>query len=65
MMKLLQIGTSNIMASQLALGCMRMAGLSKERAKEVIETSLESGINFFDHADIYGDESRKRFSLRQ
>lgn len=63
MMKLLQIGTSNIMASQLALGCMRMAGLSKERAKEVIETSLESGINFFDHADIYGDgESEAIFS---
>lgn len=62
-MKLLQIGTSNIMASQLALGCMRMAGLSKERAKEVIETSLESGINFFDHADIYGDgESEVIFS---
>lgn len=54
-MKTIQIGTSTIQASQLALGCMRMAGLSKEKAKEVIKTSLDSGINFFDHADIYGD----------
>lgn len=53
-MKKIQIGTSTIEASQIALGCMRMAGLSVSDASKVIESSIESNINFFDHADIYG-----------
>lgn len=53
-MKNMVIGQSNIESSNIALGCMRMAGLTVEKAKEVIETALEVGINFFDHADIYG-----------
>lgn len=59
-MKKIQIGTSSIEASQLALGCMRMAGLSTEKAKEVVTASMEVGINFFDHADIYGDGESER-----
>ncbi len=31
-----------------------MADLSKEDANKVINTALENGIDFFDHADIYG-----------
>lgn len=53
-MRQIQIGQSKIAASQLALGCMRMDKLSIEEAMEVIQTSLDLGINFFDHADIYG-----------
>ncbi|HHQ0109863.1 TPA: aldo/keto reductase, partial [Listeria monocytogenes] len=41
-------------ASEISLGCMRMADLSKEDANKVINTALENGIDFFDHADIYG-----------
>lgn len=33
---------------------MRMGGLSDVDAKRVVEASLDSGINLFDHADIYG-----------
>ncbi|MBC1521252.1 aldo/keto reductase family oxidoreductase [Listeria aquatica] len=33
---------------------MRMADLSKEQADRVVHTALENGLNFFDHADIYG-----------
>ncbi len=40
--------------SQVALGCMRVADLSEKEAESYINTALELGYNFFDHADIYG-----------
>ncbi|MBI9100996.1 MAG: aldo/keto reductase [Spirochaetales bacterium] len=40
--------------SRLALGCMRIADLSSSRVAELINSAMEVGINFFDHADIYG-----------
>lgn len=57
------IGQTGLKGSRLALGCMRMAGLDVAAAKEVLGTSLNLGINFFDHADIYGKgESERRFA---
>lgn len=53
-MKRITIGSSALTASEISLGCMRMADLSKEDANKVINTALENGIDFFDHADIYG-----------
>ena len=41
-------------ASPIALGCMRMAGMDDAAAEQVVSTALENGIDFFDHADIYG-----------
>lgn len=41
-------------APSIAIGCMRMADLSKKQADRVVHTALENGLNFFDHADIYG-----------
>ncbi|HGA1114564.1 TPA: aldo/keto reductase family oxidoreductase [Streptococcus agalactiae] len=38
----------------MALGCMRMSDLKGKQAEEVVGTALDLGINFFDHADIYG-----------
>ena len=53
----------DIKASQIALGCMRIAGKSEKEADEIIFTALENGINYFDHADIYGGGgSEKVFS---
>lgn len=52
-MKNISIGNGKIQGSEIALGCMRMAALDKNEAEKVIRTSLEEGINFFDHADIY------------
>ena len=49
-------------ASRIAYGCMGLGGSWNSdplttsdivQAKGVIEAALESGINFFDHADIY------------
>ncbi len=39
--------------SSIAMGCMRLDG-AKETPDRVIGTALDLGINFFDHADIYG-----------
>ncbi|MFQ6322713.1 aldo/keto reductase [Lactococcus garvieae] len=50
-MKKIQI--ADMQASQIILGCMRIIEPGKHPVK-VIETAYENGINFFDHADIYG-----------
>lgn len=50
-------------ASVIVQGCMRMTDLSKEDAANVIRTSFECGVNFFDHATCYGNgEAEKRFA---
>lgn len=41
-------------ASRVAQGCMRIRDLSDRALDRLIKTDLELGINFFDHADIYG-----------
>lgn len=51
-MKQIQLGASTQMVSSVILGCMRING-AKDPVK-VIETAYDNGINFFDHADIYG-----------
>lgn len=62
-MKYINIGKSNIKGSEIALGCMRISELSKDDAEILIKTSLDEGINFFDHADIYSKgESEKIFA---
>lgn len=48
------IGQTGIQATRIALGCMRMRDLEGKQAEEVVGTALDLGINFFDHADIYG-----------
>ena len=56
------VNTSVFKASQVMLGCMRMAGKSEKEVDEIIFTALEGGINHFDHADIYGGgDSEKLF----
>lgn len=53
-MKNVILGTSDIKASSIGLGCMRIANMEKEDVNRLVNTALEEGINFFDHADIYG-----------
>ena len=50
-----KIGSSYWETSAIALGIMRMSALTSTKAAEVLETALESGINFIDSADMYGD----------
>ena len=58
-MKYITIG-ERVSASAIALGCMRMANLTEKRVDEIIDCSLECGVNFFDHADIYGKGNSER-----
>lgn len=53
-MKNINIGKSEIVASEISLGCMRIADISKKEANLLVNTALEEGITIFDHADIYG-----------
>ena len=53
-MKTIKIANSELEVSEIGLGCMRIADKEKNVAEKIIKTSLEEGINFFDHADIYG-----------
>lgn len=53
-MKNINIGNSGIIASEISLGCMRIADMSKKEANLLINTALDEGITLFDHADIYG-----------
>ncbi len=50
-------------ASRIAQGCMRIAGLTDQELERLVRTDLDAGINFFDHADIYGGNGscEKRF----
>ncbi|WP_114352124.1 aldo/keto reductase [Saliterribacillus persicus] len=50
----LELGKSGMHVSEISLGCMRMDQLATQEANRVIENALELGIDFFDHADIYG-----------
>ncbi len=53
-MNTITIGTSDIEASEVSLGCMRIAGLDPNAVDTLIKAALDSGITIFDHADIYG-----------
>src|SRR5579875_3755428 len=57
------VGRSDLQVTRIALGCMGMAGgwkpgdVGGDQIKNAIaafEAALDAGINFFDHADIYG-----------
>ncbi|MGL9727002.1 aldo/keto reductase [Enterococcus sp. DIV0756] len=50
-----KIGNSYWETSAIALGIMRMAALTPEKAAEALDAALESDINFIDSADMYGD----------
>lgn len=53
-MKHIKIG-NRLDASAVAMGCMRIGGLERPAVASLVKTALDGGINFFDHADIYGD----------
>ncbi|MDN6196236.1 MAG: aldo/keto reductase [Atopostipes suicloacalis] len=51
-MKKIKFGKTNEEVSAVALGAMRITNASDP--VKVIDTAVENGITFFDHADIYG-----------
>ncbi|MBQ4640373.1 MAG: aldo/keto reductase [Clostridia bacterium] len=45
---------ANQQASVIAAGTMRIAGMDEKTADTFVRSALDAGVNFFDHADIYG-----------
>jgi len=62
-MNKVKIAKCDLAASEISLGCMRIADLTKPEIATLIQTALDEGINFFDHADIYGGgQSEAKFA---
>ena len=51
--------------SEIGLGCWAIGSewgeVSSKDAREVLKTSLDKGVNFFDTADVYGDGRSEKF----
>lgn len=56
MMKYVKLADGSIHASQIILGCGHFHKISTAQTSALVDTALEQGINFFDHADVYGSE---------
>lgn len=53
---------TQLKASVMVQGCMRIAGLSDREMDALIGADIDAGINYFDHADIYaGGKCEERF----
>lgn len=53
-MKKVPFGSSGKQVPAVALGCMRLEQLGVSEAAAYLNRAVELGIDFFDHADIYG-----------
>lgn len=47
-----QLGTSDLYVSEVGFGCMSLTGNMSED-EQIVHKAIESGINFFDTADLY------------
>ncbi len=53
-MKYVQLGTTDLQVSALALGCLSLTPGKEEASKAAVLRAYELGINFFDTANVYG-----------
>ncbi|WP_141433408.1 aldo/keto reductase [Bacillus sp. 03113] len=51
-MKKRQLGQSDLLVSELGLGCMSL-GTDEKQAYPILEAAVDKGINYFDTADLY------------
>jgi predicted oxidoreductase len=64
-MRNVPLGTSGTTAPNVVLGLMRIADKTDEEIRELVGTARDAGIDFFDHADVYGTrlhECEERFA---
>ncbi|QSS98547.1 aldo/keto reductase [Pontibacillus sp. ALD_SL1] len=47
-----QLGSSNLMVSEIGLGCMTL-GTDEKKATDIVNRALDAGINYLDTADLY------------
>ena len=53
-MKTYIVPHTDLKVSSVVLGLMRIADLTPKDIRGVYDAAIDSGINFFDHADVYG-----------
>ncbi len=53
-MRKIRLGVSDLEVPVVAVGCMRINQLQPKQAEQFVQTALDLGAYFFDHADIYG-----------
>ena len=58
-MKQFTMPHTEISAPNVVLGLMRIAEKSDEEIRTLVRTAREAGIDFFDHADIYGGSTHR------
>ncbi|WP_431278719.1 aldo/keto reductase [Leifsonia poae] len=56
-MKTMKLTNTDLEVSNVILGLMRISPLSDDEIRELVGGAREAGVNFFDHADVYGDET--------
>src|SRR6185369_2455185 len=62
-MKYIKIPNTDMNASEISLGCMRIPSMTNQEISTLIHTALDQGINFLDHADVYGaGKAEEKFS---
>lgn len=64
-MKTIQLGQTGTTAPAVVLGLMRIAEKTDDQIRELVRTAREVGVDFLDHADVYGGqmhECERRFA---
>jgi predicted oxidoreductase len=56
--KMLRPAHADLNASNVVLGLMRIADLDDDQIRDLVAAARDAGINFIDHADIYGGDHR-------
>lgn len=51
----IELGKTGLQVPTVAVGCMRISDMNEKEISAFINTALENGANYFDHADIYGN----------
>ncbi len=65
-MKLRNLGRSGLRVSEIGLGCNNFGGrIDFEASRKVVHKALDLGINFFDTADVYGENGGSEECLGQ
>lgn len=50
----IELGKSGLVVPTVAVGCMRISDMKEKEVSAFVDTALQNGACFFDHADIYG-----------
>lgn len=48
------LGTSSMQVPVVAVGCLHIVEMEPSALSHFLRSALDSGLNFFDHADVYG-----------